>query len=204
MEVDNHLSPPQQMAVAHAPSALRNALSILLEFDNRMMAIASKGQEPVFKQLRYAWWREQLGKPTDQRPKGEPLLARIRAENSSHHLEEALSELLDAWDIVVSSEDAVAQSALDKACIVRGNAIFGRYADWVGVNPPALERVRKAGAIWSRQSFGLAIASANLELVTGLKPLNLLLLSAGIEAETSMLRRTGKYARLFWHALTNR
>ena len=204
MEVDNHLSPPQQMAVAHAPSALRNALSILLEFDNRMMAIASKGQEPVLKQLRYAWWREQLGKPTDQRPKGEPLLARITVENSPLKLEEALSELLDSWDIVVSSEDDDAQSALDKACIVRGNAIFGHCADWVGVNQPAVEKARKAGAIWSRQSFGLGIASETVELVPGLKPLNLLLLSAGIEAETSVLRRTGKYARLFWHALTNR
>ncbi|HMS20439.1 hypothetical protein [uncultured Sphingorhabdus sp.] len=204
MEVENHLSPPQQMAVAHAPSKLRNVLSILLEFDNRMMAIASKGQESILKQLRYAWWREQLGKPTDQRPKGEPLLARITLENSPQKLEEALCELLDAWDIVVSSVDDDAQSALDKACIMRGNAIFGYYTDWVGVNQPAVEKARKAGVIWSRQSLGLEIPSEPLELVPGLKPLNLLLLSAGIEAETSVLRRTGKYVRLFWHALTNR
>ena len=77
MDAEQNLSPPQLMAIAYAKRELREAFSLLLEFDNRLMAIAAKGQETLIKQLRLAWWREQLAKDHNDRPKGEPLLARL-------------------------------------------------------------------------------------------------------------------------------
>jgi hypothetical protein len=72
---DTVLTPPQLLALRHAPTPWRDELRFLLLFDARMQSVVIAGREPLLTRMKLAWWREALNKSADQRPKGEPLLA---------------------------------------------------------------------------------------------------------------------------------
>ena len=143
MDAERNLSPPQRLAVAYARRELREAFSLLLEFDNRLMALAAKGQESLIKQLRLAWWREQLDKDRDIRPLGEPLLARLSAIENSEGLVSALRSLVDAWEQIVSAEGDPESPEIAAANLTRTDAIFGNYAHWATDSCNSPEAVRE-------------------------------------------------------------
>ena len=45
-----------------------------LALDGRIGRMVLGASEPMLGQVRLAWWRDQLGKPIDDRPRGDPLL----------------------------------------------------------------------------------------------------------------------------------
>ena len=202
MDAEQNLSPPQRLAVAYARRDLREAFSLLLEFDNRLMAIAEKGQETLIKQLRFAWWREQLEKDRDARPTGEPFLARLSAIENSEGLVSALRSLVDAWEQIVSAEGDPESPEVATANQTRADAIFGNYAHWMTDSCNSPEAVRDAGECWARGSLGLSMAVKEVKLLPGLKPLNLLLLAYAVDGDANGLARFRIFLRMSWHGLT--
>ena len=179
---ENGLSPPQRLAVAYAPAALRPALTLLLQFDARLADIVAGSTEPLIGQMKLAWWRDALAAEAEQRPKGEPLIARIDAM-SGRQLEPALLELIDAWEalLVADEVDAFAEG--------RGRSVYSAYAEWVG----STIDVEALGTAWAKGSVGAPISSdPALPKDRKLRPLTILALSV----------RNVSGPRLLWHALT--
>lgn len=202
MDAKQNLSPPQRLAVAYARRDLREAFSLLLEFDNRLMAIAAKGQETLIKQLRLAWWRKQFGKDRDVRPTGEPLLARLSACGNPERLVSALQSLVDAWEQIVSAEGGRESPEIAAANQTRADAIFGNYAHWATDSCNSPEAVRVAGERWARGSLGLLMPDNDAKLLPGLKPLNLLQLAYAVDGNANGLARFRIFLRMGWHGLT--
>jgi hypothetical protein len=197
------LSPPQRMAVAYARRELRMGFALLLAFDNRLKAIAARGQEPLLKQMRLAWWREQLCKPAVHRPKGEPLLAALIAlhseqPDSAPKLEAAIGVLIDAWDRIVDGID----SEIGEAARLRSEAIFGSYAGWVRVSEATMVDAVELGSIWALIDFGREGAELAATLPRSLKPLNLLLIARAVETCPSGFARMLGAIRMNLYALT--
>jgi phytoene synthase len=181
---ENGLSPPQRLAVAYAPAALRPALMLLLQFDARLGDIVAGSTEPLIGQMKLAWWRDALAAEPDRRPKGEPLIARIDAI-SGRRLEPALLELIDAWEALLAADD------LDEFAKRRGRAVYSAYAEWVGSSID----VAALGAAWAKGSVGVPISNDQpLPKDRKLRPLTILALSV----------RNVSGPRLLWHALTGR
>lgn len=201
MEPVRNLTPPQRMAVAYARQDLREALSLLLEFDNRLMEVASKGQESLLKQMRLAWWREQIGKNRDSRARGEPLLARFGNLDESLALAPALQSLVDAWEQLILADGDNSQPEAASANQIRANAVFGTYASWTK-SPIDAGAVQAAGEYWAKGSIGFPIGSEMPKLLTGLKPLNLLFLACATGKEDGRAKRILQFTRISWHALT--
>ncbi|MGC1469811.1 MAG: hypothetical protein WA793_10555 [Sphingorhabdus sp.] len=202
MDAKRNLSPPQRLAVAYAQRDLREAFSLLLEFDNRLMAIAAKGQESLIKQLRLAWWRDQLKKDYIDRPKGEPLLAQLAICDHSLALVAAFQSLVDAWEQIVAVEGDIESPAILVANKARGDAIFGSYAIWASGGRISTEAVRAAGEFWARGSLGLLVLATDLKLLPGLKPLNLLQLAYAVDGKANGHARFRIFLRMSWHGLT--
>ena len=131
------LSPPDRLAIAYAPRALRPAWSGLLAFDRRLADAARAGREPIMIQLRLAWWRDRLAEPAMAWPRGEPLLGLLIAWDAERA---ALGALVDGWEAQVVGEDG--GTALDRARagaivalarlahIAETPALAGAAADW--------------------------------------------------------------------------
>lgn len=54
------LEADQQLAMAYAARVKRTLLSAVFAFDAQMKQVALANREPVFAQMRLAWWREQV------------------------------------------------------------------------------------------------------------------------------------------------
>ena len=127
---DEWLTPPERLAIAYAPRALRPAWTGLLALDRRLADAAKTGREPIMIQLRLAWWRDRLAEPAVDRPVGEPLLAILVAWDEERA---ALGAMVDGWEAQVVGEDGGA--ALDLA---RAGAVVA-LARMAGLAPtPAL------------------------------------------------------------------
>ena len=96
------LSPPERLAIAYAPRAVRPAWTGLLALDRRLADAARPGRDVIMIQLRLAWWRDRLAEPAAHWPRGEPLLQVLTAWDSDRG---ALGGLVDGWEAQVVGED---------------------------------------------------------------------------------------------------
>lgn len=188
---DPALTPPQLLALRHAPISWRNELRFLLLFDARMQSVVIAGREPLLTRMKLAWWREALNKPADQRPKGEPLLAEISMlEVTGAPLVAQAAELLvDAWE-EVADPDQVDTKVLERHRQGRGDAVFVHFAGRAG----EAENLRLAGQAWSG-----ALADSQIPaLPRSGRAFALLARASLVEQSPSRL----SMVRFFWHALT--
>lgn len=88
---------------------MRKAWAGLLLLEQRLADAAREGRDPIMVQLRLAWWRDRLGEPAAQWPKGEPLLAILDAWDGERA---ALSALVDGHEAARVGEDGGAALAL--------------------------------------------------------------------------------------------
>ncbi|WP_206520248.1 hypothetical protein [Altererythrobacter sp. BO-6] len=96
------LPPEQQLALSYSPQHLRPKLAGFFALDRRLGTIVAKTTEPLLGQMRLAWWRDMLGRPVDERPKGDPVLDQIGQYWCG--LEQDLLHLVDAWEVMVTQE----------------------------------------------------------------------------------------------------
>ncbi|MCY1671759.1 hypothetical protein OVA07_12180 [Novosphingobium sp. SL115] len=102
------LDPPQRIALAYAPKRVRPVWEALLLLEQRLADAARPGRDPIMIQFRLAWWRDRLAEPAGQRPKGEPLLARLAAWDGQTA---ALTALVNGWEAKIVGEDGGAELA---------------------------------------------------------------------------------------------
>ncbi len=144
------LTPPERLAVAYAPRALRPAWTGLLALDRRLADAARAGREPIMIQLRLAWWRDRLAEPAAARPRGEPLLAALVAWDDERA---ALGALVDGWEAQIVGEDGGVALDLARvgaivalarmAGIAQTPALTAAATDWAhghGLDPASLPR----------------------------------------------------------------
>lgn len=194
---DDELPPPERLALAYAQRAMRDSLALLLRLDSRFATIVGSASEPLFGQLKLAWWRDAMLAAPAERPKGEPLLAKL-SELDDLTLVEAAVTLIDAWETLVVDQDWMAITVRTFAD-ARGTAVFGSYAKLAGETdfPAEVGQEWAANDLRVRfnrrvgQSPGSYVALPTRRVV---RPLTILAMSV----------RQISGPRLIWHALTGR
>lgn len=120
----------QRLALAYSPASTRVAMLGVLALDARLGGIVRGAREPLLAQLRLAWWREQVGKGSGERAKGDPLLALLDAHNTRIP---ALSRLMDGWEGLLGEgpllPDAIEELAEARALALSGLAPAGQEAE---------------------------------------------------------------------------
>jgi 15-cis-phytoene synthase len=195
-DIESDLPPPARLAVAYAPPAVRRAFSLLLRFDTRFASVVGRASEPMIGQMKLAWWRDALLRPSGSRPKGEPLLSEL-GEFGGRIPVSAVERLLSAWEILLAA-DQWSSKTINEFADLRGSAIFKTYADMVA----APCDVSSLGAAWAvddlKMLFGARVPDSEPRATLLhskkrlLRPLTILAMSV----------RSVSGPRLIWHALT--
>jgi 15-cis-phytoene synthase len=145
------LSPPSRLALAYAKGPACPFLELVLTLDNKLAAIVGNGKEPLIGQMRMAWWSDVITKPAEQRPQGEPLLARLTALDATpigDAVQAAMLQLVEAWDMLLANA-AWTPDVLHAHAQAKAKAIFGGYAGIMGVGEPDAKACRDAGEYWA-------------------------------------------------------
>lgn len=134
------LPPEAGLALAWSGPKVRGPLSIALQFDRRLARIVGRTHEPMLGQMRLAWWRDALGKPVPERPRGDAVLDGIGLHWEGR--EAALLPIVDAWEVLVTA-DALGSEEARRFGEGRGAffAALGQDAD--------AARLRAAGSRWA-------------------------------------------------------
>ena len=192
----SQLPPPVNLAVAYTPVAFRPAFALLLQLDARFADIVRKAREPMIAQIKLAWWRDAFDAEPGLRPKGEPLLQSLGACGDVI-APSALEDLVSAWELMLGEDEWAAQDVAKHAAL-RGRAIFGSYAVWMGESYD----VSALSHQWARDALRLEFPSKFVALDNQplpalpngrkLRPLSILAMSV----------RNVSGLRLIGHALT--
>lgn len=91
-----------ELALDYTPRDYRDALRTAFALDHRVGRIVAATSEPMLGQMRLAWWRDMLATPIAQRPTGDAVLDSIGEHWAGR--EEALSKLVDGWEVLVASD----------------------------------------------------------------------------------------------------
>lgn len=102
------VSPEAELAVAHSSARVREGVRTMFALDARLARIVSATNEPMLGQMRLAWWREMLGKPVTQRPRGDAVLDAIGEHWPG--CEAALSAMIDGWEHMLAEPFAEADA----------------------------------------------------------------------------------------------
>lgn len=137
------LLPEAELAVAWSPPKVRAPLTMALLLDRRLARIVARTTEPMLGQMRLAWWREALGKPVSERPRGDVVLDGLGA--SWEGREAALVPMIDAWEVLVTA-DRLGPSEIEAFGSGRG-AFFKALGDEEG--GAKAERIAAAAFCWA-------------------------------------------------------
>ncbi len=133
------LRPELRLALAYAPARFRHLTLGLLALDQRLGESIRAAREPVFAQLRLAWWRERL--QTRQESEPEPLLAALQPWGDHRA---ALAVLADGWEEMIGEAPLGAESLA--ACARARGQGWGVLAGMLGHDPAEAHR---AGEGWA-------------------------------------------------------
>lgn len=139
---------PQRLALNYAPAKHREAMAVLFALDARLSELVAKANEPLLAQLRLAWWRDELGKPADERAKGDPVLDALGQWWTGE--EPALAGLVDGWEQLVG-DAPLPDSALEAFAEGRA-AAFAALARQTGEGAFAAQ-AHTAGRVWALADF---------------------------------------------------
>ncbi len=92
---------PQRLALSYAPRAARVPSLAVLALDMRLAGIVRATHEPLLGQIRLAWWRDRLGEPAEQWPRGEPVLQALADWQDDAP---RLTVLIDGWESLLGDD----------------------------------------------------------------------------------------------------
>jgi len=153
-EAPDILAPEAVLALAWSHPKVRPALSIVLQLDRRLARIVSRTSEPMLGQMRLAWWRDALGKPLSERPRGDAVLDAIGEHWAGR--EAALLAMVDGWELLVTAE-RISHAEAEAFATGRGAffaALAGREEGAAG------ERLAAAGYRWALADAATAVSAA--------------------------------------------
>jgi phytoene synthase len=195
-DIASQLPPPANLAVAYTPVAFRPAFTLLLQLDVRFADIVRKAREPMIAQIKLAWWRDAFAAEPALRPKGEPLLQALGACGDVIS-PSALQDLVSAWELMLGEDEWAAQDVEAHAAL-RGDAIFGSYAAWMGEGCD----VRSLSQQWAMDALRVEFPSKFVALDN--QPLPALLKGRKLRPLSILAMSVRKVTglRLIGHALT--
>lgn len=148
------LSPEAGLALAWSPAKVRGRLTTAFQLDRRLARIVARTSEPVLGQMRLAWWREALGKPVAERPRGDAVLDAIGRDWAGR--EAVLVAMVDAWEVLVTSEAIGYEEA--KAFGMGRGEFFAAFA--AQDEAAAHDRLAAAGYRWALADAASAISDS--------------------------------------------
>ncbi|WP_156318059.1 squalene/phytoene synthase family protein [Porphyrobacter sp. AAP60] len=148
------LPPEADLALAWSPPAVRGPMAAAFQLDRRLARIVARTTEPMLGQMRLAWWRDALGKPVADRPRGDVVLDAISAEWAGR--EAALATMVDGWEVLVTA-DQLDRDAIEGFGAQR-SAIFGALDG--DLRPAEAEMVAAAGFRWALADAAGSVSDA--------------------------------------------
>lgn len=118
------LPPEAGLALAWSGPKVRGPLSMALQLDRRLARIVARTTEPMLGQMRLAWWRDALGRPVLERPRGDAVLDGLGVHWAGR--EAALIGLANAWEVLVTA-DRLGPGEIESFAAGRG-AFFAEFA----------------------------------------------------------------------------
>lgn len=118
------LPPEAGLALAWSGPKVRGSLSMALQLDRRLARIVARTTEPMLGQMRLAWWRDALGRPVLERPRGDAVLDGLGVHWAGR--EAALIRLVNAWEVLVTA-DRLGPGEIESFAAGRG-AFFAEFA----------------------------------------------------------------------------
>lgn len=147
------LPPEAGLALAWSGSKVRGPLSIALQLDRRLARIVARTSEPMLGQMRLAWWRDALGKPAADRPRGDAVLDGLGVHWAGR--ERSLIELVNAWELLVTA-DQLGPDEIESFAAGRGAFFAALEGDWAGDDLSA--RLSTAGRRWALADAASAVS----------------------------------------------
>jgi phytoene synthase len=144
----DELPPVQRLALAYAPKAARPATLALLALDGRLAAVLRRRGEPVLAQMRFAWWRDVLGKPRAEWPRGDAVLGLLGEWRDPA----PLVSLVDGWEGLLA--ETLEPETVDAFAAGRGQA-FAQLAEELGARS---DEAGVCGARWALADLAANIA----------------------------------------------
>lgn len=135
------LLPEAELALAWSPPMVRGPLTTALQFDRRLARIVARTTEPMLGQMRLAWWRDALGMPVAERPRGDAVLDGLGQHWAGH--EAALIAMVEGWEVLVTAEQ-LGRSEIEAFGSQRG-AFFNALHD----GSSASDRIAAAALRWA-------------------------------------------------------
>lgn len=151
------LPPEAGLALAWSGSKVRGPLTMALQLDRRLARIVARTSEPMLGQMRLAWWRDALGKPVADRPRGDAVLDGLGVQWAGR--ERALIELVNAWEVLVTAE-RLGPDEIESFAAGRG-AFFAALAR-NGAQNDLSARLSAAGRRWALADAASGV-SKNIE-----------------------------------------
>lgn len=133
---------------------VRGPMATALQLDRRLARIVARTTEPMLGQMRLAWWREALGKPVEDRPRGDLVLDAISAEWAGR--EAVLATMVDGWEVLVTA-DQLDRDAIE-AFGAQRSAFFGALDG--DLRPAEAEMVAAAGFRWALADAAGSVSDA--------------------------------------------
>lgn len=135
------LPPEAELALAWSNPTIRAPLGTALHLDRRLARIVARTGEPMLGQMRLAWWRDALGTPVGERPRGDAVLDAIGAHWQGR--ETALVAMVDAWEVLVTAE------SIDATRAAEFGAGRGAFFAALSPDPSRAARLEAAGRRWA-------------------------------------------------------
>lgn len=151
-EPSDPLPPEADLALAWSGSKVRGPLSMALQLDRRLARIVARTQEPMLGQMRLAWWRDALGKPPGDRPRGDVVLDGLGLHWSG--TEAALVTMIDGWEVLVTADQIGPDEA--RAFATQRGAFFGALGEG-GDDAALARRLAAAGQGWAAADAAAAV-----------------------------------------------
>lgn len=151
------LPPEALLALAWSAPKVRDPLSIALQFDRRLARIVARTHEPVLGQMRLTWWREVLGLPTADRPRGDVVLDGLGQHWRGH--ETALVAMVDGWEVLVTAERLGPEDAMAFGA--------GRGAFFAALSSDAATyaRLAAAGRCWALADAAAGVSDPSERMI---------------------------------------
>lgn len=139
--------PLQRLVLAYAKRQDRARYALAFALDSRFAAVIRSTSEILIGQMRLTWWRDNLTKPLESRPTGEPLIALINdAEQQGTHLAPLL-ELLEGWEFLLD-DFPWDDRQFEQYAIKRGEGLFSFAYGGDGLLTEYQKRGAQAWALW--------------------------------------------------------
>ena len=122
------IGPDEQLALAYAPSKLRDSYAALLAFDAALGQAFKATHEVGLIQIRLAWWRDQLEMPATR----EPVVTALHSLMRSHGvIAEALATIINGWEVLLD-DPPYSDVQLMRYARLRGGGLFAVAARVAG------------------------------------------------------------------------